>query len=184
MNSKRSGSEKMAAAPNAAAFPNLTAILGPEDLKVIVGQYNAAAAGLGTKLSDQYPPIGPALKGIAATLYPEATKTEVALSPANRERCLVAILASRSRRLELAIHAYLALGNSVTPPELAHIVVVSGIYTGIDTVSEGFDVLQTTFTVLKKAVKDQKADPQNVIRALFGAFTPKPAGPESVNPEA
>lgn len=173
MNSKRSGSAKTAAAPALAAVPphDLTTILDDDDLKVIVGQYKPAGLDLSGKLVTQYAPIRPELAGIGDTLYPEFVgKPANALAPANRERCLVALLASRSRRLELAIHVYLALANGVTPDELAHIVVAAGIYTGVDTVSAGFDVLQTTFDTLQPLARAKTADAKTAIGALVAAF--------------
>jgi len=157
----------------AATFPDLTKILSASELKTIVDQYNPVVMGqlLSAKLLAQYPTIRLELTGIGDTIYPELNaKPDTPLSAANRERCLVALLACRSRRIELAIHVYMALANGVTPAELAHIVVTAGIYTGVDTVSSAFDVLQGTFTTLQELAQNKTVDPSKAILELAKAL--------------
>lgn len=148
---------------------DLTKILNANELKTVVDQYDPVTMGqlLSFKLLAQYPAIRPELTGIGDTIYPELnSKPDGPLSAANRERCLVALLACRSRRLELAIHVYMALANGVTPAELAHIVVATGIYTGVDTISNALDVLQGTFTTLQKLAQNNAVDPGRAIAEL------------------
>lgn len=153
---------------------DIPGILPQADIEKIVAAYDPKilAAAISGGLGRDYPPIEPYLEGIGKTLYPEfdAQNPASPLSPPNRERCLVALLASRSRTVELAIHAYMAIANRVYPPELCHIVVAAGAYTGVDTVGIALGVLKKTFTVLKKLADDDTVDPGTVIARLLPAF--------------
>jgi carboxymuconolactone decarboxylase family protein len=153
---------------------DLTQILTKTDLQVIVGQYDPVLMGklLPILPVTQYSPIKPYLATIGATLYPEFDPQLPAnpLSAPNRERCLVALLASRARHVELAIHIYMALVNGIEPAELAHILVAAGVYTGVDTVAIAFAVMQTTLETLKGIAAPGKAGPGAVLNALAGAI--------------
>jgi alkylhydroperoxidase/carboxymuconolactone decarboxylase family protein YurZ len=155
---------------------DLTKILTKADLQIIVAQYDPVAMGklLPVVPVTQYPPIQPYLTGIGGTLYPEFDPELPAnsLSAPNRERCLVALLASRSRRVELAIHIYMALANGVEPAELAHILVAAGVYTGVDTVAISFGVMQTALETLKDLAGKKTADPKTVLEALGAVLPP------------
>jgi alkylhydroperoxidase/carboxymuconolactone decarboxylase family protein YurZ len=151
--------------------PDVTTILSRSDLETIQNQYDRIEMGqvLSSILTHEYPPIADYLTGIGTTIYPEMQKggKPGTLLPANRERCLVALLACRSRRLELAIHLYMALANGVGVAELAHIVVATGAYTGVDTVGNAFTVMEITLGVLKAMVAANTANPEAVFGALL-----------------
>jgi ubiquinone/menaquinone biosynthesis C-methylase UbiE/alkylhydroperoxidase/carboxymuconolactone decarboxylase family protein YurZ len=68
------------------------------------------------------------------------------LSAADRERCLIAVLASRGSKLNLAVHVYLALMEEVTPGEVGHIMFLAGTYSGIPMFAES---LRVAIAVLK-----------------------------------
>jgi len=151
----------------------LKTILTGGELQIVKAQYDAIAMGklLSLTLTTQYPPISPYLAAIGKELYPEFKgKPPGPLPAANRERCLVALLASRSRRLELAIHLYLALVNGVDPEELAHILLTPCIYTGVDTIGAAFGVMQGTLEKLNALAKLNTADPTTVLQELAKIF--------------
>jgi hypothetical protein len=153
---------------------SLTTILTKTDLQTIVGQYDPVAMGKLLPVAPviRYSPIGPYLTKIGETLYPEFDPELPAnpLSAPNRERCLVALLACRARRLELAIHLYMALANGIDPAELAHILVAAGVYTGIDTVAIAFEVMQSALEILKDLAGKKTADPKTVLLAFNAAI--------------
>jgi carboxymuconolactone decarboxylase family protein len=155
--------------------PELSTILNQPELDSIAGQYNPVVVGklLSLRLANQHKVTRPYLRGIGNSLYPEfeSSRRTNPLSAANRERCLVALLASRSRRLELAIHIYMALANGVVPGELAQIILAAGVYTGVDTVGSGFDTLQMTLLTLKNLVTSKTLDPEKVVSTLAGVFS-------------
>jgi alkylhydroperoxidase/carboxymuconolactone decarboxylase family protein YurZ len=153
---------------------DLTKILSASDLKAIKSQYNPIAMDnvLSFTLTHQYEAITPYMTAMGGALYPEMQTgaTPSPLPAANRERCLVAVLAGRTRRLQLAVHIYLALANGVEPPELVHILLATGVYTGFDTVPSSFGVMQATLDVLKGLVAKNTAAPATVLGALAVAL--------------
>lgn len=155
------------------AARELTTILARTELTAVISNYNAPAMGqlLSAGLITHYPAISPYLGAIGQELYPEFKSQPAGpLAAADRERCLVALLASRSRRLELAIHIYLALVNGVGVAELAHICLAAGIYTGIDTVGSAFEVMQKTLETLQAVAQTSTPDPQTVLVGLATAL--------------
>jgi alkylhydroperoxidase/carboxymuconolactone decarboxylase family protein YurZ len=154
---------------------DLSTILTQSELDFIVSQYDPVVLGklLSISLATQHKVTRPYLSGIGDSLYPEfdpSSRRENPLSAANRERCLVALLASRSRRLELAIHGYMALANGVAPGELAQIALTAAVYTGVDTLANAFDTLQGTLERLKDLVRRKTAAPGQVLLELAKAF--------------
>jgi alkylhydroperoxidase/carboxymuconolactone decarboxylase family protein YurZ len=100
----------------------------------------------------------------------------LALSVQDRERCLIALLASRRGELELAIHMYLAMMEYVSPEEIANILMLTGMYTGLDNFSRALRVEGKTLATLA-AIVDRNApkDAASVLLALRDAFEPPPA---------
>jgi len=153
---------------------DVTNILARSDLDTITAQYNPTTLGvLFGSPAVQYAGIAPLLQGIGDTVYPELKSppgTAGPLAAANRERCLVALLASRTRHLELALHLYMALANGVAAAELAQIVALTGAYCGVDTATMSLTVMQGTLAALKDLAVKQTADPKSVLLALSAAF--------------
>ncbi len=80
---------------------------------------------------------------IAAAFYddlPEdgcAPENRQTLTIQDRERCLIALLASRRQDFDLAVHVYVGLMEGITPGEIANIMLLAGMYTGIDSFARG-----------------------------------------------
>lgn len=96
------------------------------------------------------------------------------LKPADRERTLVALLASQSAApsLMLSIHLYWGLMEGLGVVELADVLALSGAYTGLPRYTAGLITLRRTLDslVALAAPADAKLDPAAVIGALFKAF--------------
>ena len=111
-------------------------ILTYNDLTRLRQQYDAQLMGamMGAVLTTTYPASTPYVDTIGALFYggPTANMTGAALSAANRERCLIALLATRGAGLNLALHIYLALAAHVSPEEIAQILLLVGTYSGVD----------------------------------------------------
>ena len=148
--------------------------LSSAEIEVVANSYDPLAMGqlLSATLVSLYSPTEHLLRGIGDALYPEfdAKGSEASLTPASRECCLVALLASRTRTLELAIHIYMAIANRVAPDELRQILLVVAAYTGIDTAANAFRMLETTLQVLNACAKNGAASPQTVLAALAQAL--------------
>ena len=109
---------------------------------------------------------------------PEDTSSgwRTTLSVQDRERCIITLLASRRAELELAIHIYLALMESVSIDEVANILMLTGMYSGLDTFSRGLRVEAKVLDTLAAIVDQNKPkDAVSVLIALSQAFEPAPA---------
>jgi len=95
-----------------------------------------------------------------------------ALSLQDRERIIIALLTSREERLLLAIHLYIALMEGVAPEELAHIIFLSGIYTGVSGFTQGIGVLETTLGLLEELGRAPDAVRRHPL-AVLGALQAK-----------
>jgi alkylhydroperoxidase/carboxymuconolactone decarboxylase family protein YurZ len=99
------------------------------------------------------------------------------LSIQDRERCVITLLASQRAVLELAIHVYLAVMEGLSPEEVANILMLTGMYAGLDSFSHGLRVEAKALATLAALVDDQTAvrDAYHVLVALKNAF--EPTGP-------
>jgi alkylhydroperoxidase/carboxymuconolactone decarboxylase family protein YurZ len=70
------------------------------------------------------------------------------LTEPDRERCLLALLASRGRTFELAAHVYIALMMKISEAEIRHILFLAGVYAGSDSLNASLMVLNRTLEVL------------------------------------
>ena len=102
-----------------------------------------------------------------------------AMQPKDRERCLIAVLASRDAGLNLAIHIYLGLMEDLSPGEIADVIFLGGIYSGVDRISDGLAAEVKTLTVLAQvATPPRSCTVGQVMQALHDAFTsPPPPSP-------
>jgi alkylhydroperoxidase/carboxymuconolactone decarboxylase family protein YurZ len=97
------------------------------------------------------------------------------MDPKDRERCLIAVLASRDAGLNLAIHIYVGLMEGLSPQEIADIIFLGGVYTGVDHISDGLAAEKRTLTVLAQiAAPPRLCTVLQVMQALHDAFTSPP----------
>jgi len=152
-------------------------ILSDRQLTTLRGQFDAQQmnALLAAGLSADYPPCVPYLDAIGELFYggPHANMTDATLSAQNRERCLVAILATRDAGLNLALHIYLALVANVSPDEIAHILLLVGTYAGINTFADAMRTEADTLRILGHVADAGSATPKDVFLALVQAYVPK-----------
>ncbi len=92
------------------------------------------------------------------------------LAPADRERTLVALIASQSvaPSLLLGVHLYWALAEGLSVAELCETLALAGVYTGLPHHTAGLGTLRTTLeAVADLAAKPEASlDPRAVVRAL------------------
>jgi hypothetical protein len=97
------------------------------------------------------------------------------MSAEERERCLIAVLASRDAGLNLALHIYCGLMEGLSPQEIADVIFLGGIYTGVDRISDGLATEMRTLAVLAEAaVPPRFLTVMEVVEALKAAFGPPP----------
>src|SRR5262245_47844544 len=122
----------------------------PRDtLKALKHTYNrdAMTAVLSGGMPARYAAVNDYVKVISAAFYSGEGQTT---PPRDRERCLIAILASRDAGANLAIHIYLGLMEGLSLQEIADIIYLAGIYTGVDRLSDGLSAYVRTLGVLAK----------------------------------
>jgi alkylhydroperoxidase/carboxymuconolactone decarboxylase family protein YurZ len=93
------------------------------------------------------------------------------LSPADRQRCLVAVLASRRERFPLAIHTYIALMEAVDPEEIQNILFLVGVYQGVPSMVSGIDIELDVLEQLRVMVEKGERDPGAIIPDLKAKYS-------------
>jgi alkylhydroperoxidase/carboxymuconolactone decarboxylase family protein YurZ len=91
------------------------------------------------------------ISAIRRTFYDSSRAT---MTPKDRERCLIAILSSRDAGLNLALHIYVGLMEDLSPQDIADIIFLGGIYTGVDRISDGLGAAVRTLGALARAADD------------------------------
>ena len=100
------------------------------------------------------------------------------MEPKDRERCLIAILASRDAGLNLALHMYVGLMVGLSQQEIADIIFLGGIYTGVDRISDGLAAEVRMLEVLSQLAVDPTAcTVPRVLQAMMAAFGRPPLPP-------
>jgi len=150
----------------------IDAVLQPGQLEMLRAQY--VDADMIQILSSGMPGLDERTTGyinaIRSAFYEGCT-----MAPSDRERCLIAVLASRDAGFNLAIHIYIGLMTGLSPQEIADVIFLGGIYTGVDRISDGLAAEVRTLTVLAGiAVPPRVFTVPQVMQALHGAFTSPP----------
>ncbi len=151
----------------------VTDILTAPELKELRRQYDPRKAGeiFGGVLPQLYPPATGYIDAVGSTLYGDWQSGPTGpLKPENRERCILTVLGSRQENRNLAIHIYLALMYGVSPAEIAHILVLAGIYSGISSFAHSIGIEVVTLTKLKGLVASNAAGVEQVNDALKATF--------------
>ncbi len=139
--------------------PSIENILSSERLAALRGAYNTPEGSgemnaiLRGTLPDLYARSKPYIDAILEIFYgqlPDDMHTDrPALSAPDRERCIIALLAVQHGGFVLAIHIYLALMLGLSATEIAHILLLAGVYGGVSTFAEGITVAVQTLTKLE-----------------------------------
>ena len=130
-------------------------------------------------MPSSYEPTSAYIDAIRAEFYDRTQK----MDPKDRERCLIAVLVARDAGLNLALHIYNGLMVGLTPDEIADVIFLGGIYTGVDRISEGFFAATRVLTLLALLAGNQSSSNctvANVVGALVNEF--RPPLPKSVPP--
>lgn len=150
-----------------AANADLTAILSPETLAALRKQYSPdfmLAASRGA-VAAPHPASAPYVEAVIAGFY-----NPTRMPPRDRERVLVALLASQSNApsLLLAVHLYWGLMEGLTVADLADTLGLSGVYTGLGHYTAGLKTLRATLdTMVELASKpDARLEPAVIVATL------------------
>lgn len=150
-----------------AASPDLSAALSPEALTALRAAYAAPFMLEASRraVALPHPASAPYVEAVIKGFY-DASR----MPPRDRERVLVALLASQSNApsLLLAVHLYWGLMEGLTVADLADTLGLSGVYTGLAHYTAGLKALRVTLDVLADLTSkpDAKLDASAVVAAL------------------
>jgi alkylhydroperoxidase/carboxymuconolactone decarboxylase family protein YurZ len=118
-----------------------------------------------------YDKSGPYVDVIFDLFYgalPPDTKTNRSqLSEQDRERVIIALLAEEKGELTLSLHIYIGLMVGLSPEEMANILLLAGVYVGVNRFASGMLVAATTLKILAEV---PQLDPKSVTDALKARF--------------
>jgi alkylhydroperoxidase/carboxymuconolactone decarboxylase family protein YurZ len=151
----------MPAKPSTKPLDALGRLLSQPDIEALQHAFHANGAGkkfLQDRFKNALPEVyGPSKRYVRAVtsifyrpLPKDAMTNRTVLSAADRERCLIALLAARGEEFNLGLHIYMALVEGVSPAEIANIILLAGVYTGVDNFSIGLSTLSKTLNLLKQ----------------------------------
>jgi alkylhydroperoxidase/carboxymuconolactone decarboxylase family protein YurZ len=92
------------------------------------------------------------------------------LSPTNRERALIPLLASRGDAVNFAVHVYLGWLEGIDTDEIGELIFLGGIYTGVSDMTRSLDTAARTLEIVYQAGPDKPFE--EVLVLLREAFRP------------
>ena len=167
-------------APSAASRlpPPVTTILGEAKLDALRRGYAAAPAALASSAEQafgaMYSPGSVVFNAFVDHFFTHGDDAPPVstLSPRDRERSIIAIMAAMNVSNALAIHMYWGLGEGVTVAEIAEILLLVGGYAGTACYTNGLSLLSKTLVSLGGLLPGEPpyapVDPLVALRALTG----------------
>jgi alkylhydroperoxidase/carboxymuconolactone decarboxylase family protein YurZ len=170
--------------PKVKALPpigELQLILTPHEISLIRQGYQADPAWLAdypqATYGAMYPGGANAFDSFVQSLYvhgktPRKPPT-TGINGADRERSIIAVLASQGNASFLAIHFYWGLAEGLSVNDMCQVILITGGYSGYSYYTNGLSVLATTLKALKSSVDDGlPLTPQDALAAIQHAFAP------------
>jgi hypothetical protein len=142
--------------------PELEKLRAGYDSEVMTGLLGRGLPGLDADTTTY-------VKAIRKQFYKRAHQR---MRPQDRERVLIGVLVSRDAGLNLALHVYSGLMEGLSPHDVADIIFLSGIYTGVDCISDGLDAVTRTLDVLSQLADEDRCTVLDVVGQLRAAFKP------------
>jgi len=119
-------------------------------------------------------PYGNYSDGIRLGFY---TDRDPLLRSDRREYVVLTLLASEQAERNLGLHVFIALVNGITPAEVVHIMFLTGVYRGINVLTNSLRVVAKTFDAViaaadasPTATGDRSAITGEVIQKVLSAF--------------
>ena len=134
-------------------------VLSPEDLDVLRAGYDrelmkAVATG---SVDALHPPIAGLTAYIREQVYAGGEVPDpqsAVLTGADRERCLVALLAAGSQGMPLAVHFYWGLMEGLSPANIMSTLTLVAAYTGLENFTRAAQLFGRTASFLKQHLAD------------------------------
>jgi alkylhydroperoxidase/carboxymuconolactone decarboxylase family protein YurZ len=146
---------------------DLRFLLGPEELDALRRGYlpDAMKGATRTRVGAMYPPGAPWVDALVDALYGPQP-----VSPKDRERCLIVLLATRGEPFTLGVHVYWGLMEGLAPEEVGHALLLAGAYHGVPAYATGLLAVQKTCAALKAAIAEQQTDSARILGRLVQVF--------------
>lgn len=163
----------------------LSAILTEAQIAALVNGYAAEPAWLASvptqKCNGLYPAGANAFNGFMDSLFThfdakgEVVRPTTGISGADRERCIITILASGQANAELAIHFYWGICEGLSVEALCQILLVTGSYSGYRSYVNSLGLLQRSLEALgtlfsKDATEHAPVKPRDALQAILKVF--------------
>lgn len=159
----------------------LQRILTPQEIQLIRQGYQADPAWLANypqaTYGAMYPGGANAFDSFVQSLYVHGPSSHpkpptTGINGADRERSIIAILASQGNAQFLAIHFYWGLAEGLSVDDMCRVILIAGGYSGYSYYTNGLSVLATTLKALKSSVDDGlPLTPQDALAAIQVAFS-------------
>jgi hypothetical protein len=160
--------------------PKLVDILTPAEIAALQLGYARDPAYLANFAESAYaamfPGGAPAFNGFVDSVFTHGappTPPSTGIRGAERERSIIAILASRAATTELAIHLYWGVGEGLVVEDLCQIMLLVGGYSGFSNYTGGLGVVAKTLAALKglfPACTCEPVAPKAALAAIQAAF--------------
>ena len=164
-------------APNPPPLLKVEDLIGADAIERLRDAYDDAEVArlLEVLTPSSYPGAEKIFSSIVNTYYRglDLDPDDEDLTPADRQRCVVALQAGRGEELPLSIHLYIGLMEGISPSQLAHIILLAGVYNGVPVAFKGIDVLKRTLASLAALAAD--VQPNSDVPAMLVLKTLKGA---------
>jgi alkylhydroperoxidase/carboxymuconolactone decarboxylase family protein YurZ len=155
---------------------DITSILSEDNLHTLrLGyQRDVVIEMLEKVVPEEYGRAQPYFSAVVETYFrkpdPLVNGMRVALDVQDRQRCIIALQAATGQVSPLAIHIYISLMERLTVSEIANVLLLAGVYTGVPNFFTGMDTLETTLEVMVECVTAGQTSPPAVLQAIQDAF--------------
>lgn len=96
------------------------------------------------------------------------------LSPEQREIAVIAVLVAQGADVNLALHVFIALASGISVADVLQVVLLAGMYSGTNLLTQANRVVAKTFAALLKAADGRAVGPTNVFQCIIQEFaTPR-----------
>ena len=98
-----------------------------------------------------------------------------------RECVVLALLASQQAERNLGLHVFIALMNGISPAEVVNLMFLTGVYCGINVLTNSLRVVAKTFAAIISAAGDPRSTTVEVIKRVMSAFPDPTAAPSAAS---
>jgi alkylhydroperoxidase/carboxymuconolactone decarboxylase family protein YurZ len=155
---------------------DITLILTSDALRALQEGYDrdVVIQMLEKVVPEEYQRAQPYFSAVVETFFrhpdPLVNGMRVALDVQDRQRCILALQAATGQVSPLAIHVYISLMERITVAEIANVLLLAGVYTGVPNFFTGMDTLETTLETMAACAAAGQTSPPAVLAAIQEAF--------------